>query len=116
MLLRSLGLVEALESTVMALSEPPGLVVRNPEGIHRLRDGVVGLEGSRKDRGVSHIELKAFLLEEMTGMHSLLLTLRGEVNVVPASEPVLEVPGGLAVADKDDLVEGLGSDHCEFVV
>ena len=97
----------------MALIEPPGLVVRNPEGIHRLRDGVVGLEGSRKDRGVSHIELKAFLLEEMTGMHSLLLTLRGEVNVVPASEPVLEVPGGLAVSYEDDFVDGFMSQHLQ---
>jgi hypothetical protein len=60
---------------------------------------------------VNLVELKAFLLKELAGLLGLLDTVGSEVDVVPASEPVLEVPGGLAVTDKDYFVNSLGSAH-----
>lgn len=93
----------------MALVESPGLVVRDPEGTHLLAERVVGLDGPRQHRSVGHVELEAALLQQLAGLLGLFFALGGQVDIVPASEPVLEVPRGLAVADKDDFVECRGS-------
>ena len=57
------------------------------------------------------VELKTSLLKELTGLLGLLDTKGSEVDIIPASEPVLEVPGGLTVADKDYFVNSCGSAH-----
>ena len=109
MLLSGLGLVEPLEGAVGAFVKPPRLEVGNPEGAHLLGDRVVGFDSTLQHRGVRNVELKAVLLQQLTGLLGLLDTLGSEVDVVPAGEAVLEVPGGLTVADEDDLVDGGGS-------
>lgn len=108
-LLRSFELVKTLEGTIGALIEAPGLVMRDPKRIHFFRHHVVGLDGSREHRCVSKVEFETILLEQLTCLLCFFHTLRSEVDVVPSSESVFKVPGGLAMTHKDDFVEGLGS-------
>ena len=88
MLGSSLSLVKTLESTIGSLVETPRLVMRDPEGAHFLANLIIGLDGTCQYGSVSKIEFKTVLLEKLTGLLSLLNTLWGKVNIVPASETV----------------------------
>ena len=112
-LLGSLSLVETLEGTIVTLVKSPCLVVGKPETVHLLSDVAEGLDGTCQIRGEGDIELEALLLEHDTGLVGLLDSLGGKVNIMPASESVLKIPGGLSVADKDDFVSTLcnSADH-----
>ena len=109
--LSSLSLVEALERTVASLIEAPGLVVGNEQTAHLFRDGVVSLDGTLQDGCVSQVKLEAVLLEELTSGLGLLDTLSSQVDIMPAGEAVLEVPGRLPVANEDNFVKCVSSAH-----
>ena len=109
MLLRSFELVETLESTIGALIEAPRLVMRDPKRFHFFRHHVVGLDSSREHRCVSKVEFETILLQQLACLFCFLDTLGCEVDVVPSSESVFKVPGGLTMTHKDNFVEGLGS-------
>ncbi len=84
-------------------------MVGDPKGAHLLGQGVVSLDGTSQNRGVSNIKLKASFFEELACLHCLFDTLWGQVNIVPACESIFEVPGRLTVTDEDNFVEGLCS-------
>ncbi len=56
-----------------------------------------------QNRGVSDIELKTFLLKQLTSMLSLLETVLSQCDIGPASETVLLVPSRLTMSNEDDL-------------
>ena len=103
MLSGSLSLVEALESTIMTLVKSPVLMNRDVMASELCCDCVICHDSAGKDRGVSNVELISALLKKLTSVHCLLNTVFSQLNIGPASEAVLLVPGGLTVAHKDDL-------------
>jgi hypothetical protein len=107
----SLGLVESLKVAVVTLVESPGALGGQPQGVHLSGDVVPGLDGAGQHWGVGDIEFEALLLKETTSLFSFLLTLGGKVDIVPASEPVFKVPGGLTVTDEHDFVESWSTFH-----
>ena len=88
----------------------------DPKAAHLLSNSVVGLDGTFQDRGVCEIELKSIFLQQLTCTLGLLLTEFSEVDIVPASEPVLEVPGGLTVTEEDDFMckFACSTNHCDI--
>lgn len=99
----------------MTLIETIRLVMGDEKGAHLFGNCVIGLDCTLQNRGVGKVELKTIFFEKLASLLCLLNTLCGQVNIVPACESVLEVPGGLSVAHKDNFVEGLGSDsHFKF--
>ncbi len=57
------------------------------------------------------IEFEALLFEEETSLLGFLVSLGGEVHIMPSCEPVLKVPGGLSVANEYDFMQGWCSFH-----
>lgn len=103
-LLGGLSLVEALESTIVALVKTPGADDWDPHLVHLVKGEPESADGTLKDGSEGNVEVEALSLQDLTGRLRLLDTLWGEVAVVPAGEAVLEVPLGLSVAEKNDLV------------
>ena len=100
-LLRHLRLVQSLQVAVVALVERlvhrhrhllvPGMLERDRRGAHR----------ALERRCVHRVDLHAAQLD--AGRRRLLFAERREVDILPAGEPVLEVPLRLAVAEKYEL-------------
>ena len=103
-LLGGLSLVEALESTIVALVKTPGADDWDVHLVKAVEGEPEGTDGTLQDGGESHVEGEALLLEDLTSGLSLFDTLGGKVAVIPAGETVLKVPFGFSVADKDDLI------------
>ena len=103
-LLRRLSLVEALKSAVVPLVESPRLVKGNPGKIHLLRKAVVGVDGARKHRCVSDVKLVPFFCKQLASLYGLLFASRSQLNIVPASEAVGEVPRTLSVTDEYNFI------------
>jgi hypothetical protein len=80
---------------------------RQPEPAPRLQRDVERLDRPGLERGEAEVEVEAFGGEQLAGQLGLLFALRGQADVPPAGEPVLEIPGGLAVAEQDELGHGL---------
>ncbi|OIQ69179.1 hypothetical protein GALL_492240 [mine drainage metagenome] len=102
------GLVKALKRTVMALVEAPAVDHGQPGTVHFVKDVPQGARGAFEYAGVCHVKLVAFLFQQATSIFCLLQTERGQVDIGPAGKAVFKIPGGLAVADKDKFVHGLG--------
>jgi hypothetical protein len=100
---RGLGLVQALERSVVALVEPPALVHGQPEQVHALERDGERADRALQERGVGHVEGVALGAEEPRRLLRFPDALRREVDVRPAREPVLEVPRALAVPQQDQL-------------
>jgi len=110
-LVDGLLLVEALEGTVVTLVELPGLVGGDPHEVGLLKDVPQSADGTLQERGVGNSGREALGLDELTGLDDLLVALGTERDIHPTGELVLEIPGGLAMTDKDKsrLVSSLGS-------
>jgi hypothetical protein len=80
---------------------------RQPQGVELFEHHVQGLVGALEHRGEGQVEGVALALQELAGGHRFLDPQLGEVNVGPAGEAVFLVPGGFAVAKKDDLVHSV---------
>src|SRR3990172_3106729 len=106
-LLRGLGLVEALQRAVVTLVEPPAVADGNPHPVECVERDPERADRATQERRVGHVEVVAALLQQPPRGLGLLEPLRGEVDVRPAGEAVLEVPGALAVAQQDQCVHGM---------
>jgi len=101
-LLSSLDFVKSLEATVMTLVKSPGFVMGDVQLSHLNGDVVIGLNSALEDRGVGDIEFKALLFQGLSGSNGFGDTIGGEIDVVPTSESVFEVPDGLTVSEEDN--------------
>ena len=97
-LLAGLGLVLALQGTVVALVQPPGALDRKPEQVGGLQREICGADGALEQGGVQDVRGQALLFQQFTASPGFLLTGRGEVDVHPAGEQPLRVPDTLAVS------------------
>ena len=86
----------------MALVQPPVLLDRQPQPPHRLEREVEGLDRPRLDAGEAEVEIEPARRHQLARQPRLLDALRGQVDVPPAGEAILEVPRRLAVADEDE--------------
>ena len=107
--LRRLRLVEPLEGAVVALVEPPALLDRQPEPVEAVEGDPEGADRPLEQRGVGEVEVVASLGEQPGRFPGLFDPLGRKVDVGPAGEAVFEVPGALAVAQKDELVHAVDS-------
>ena len=112
-LLGGLGLVQALQATVVALVEAPALDHRQPDAVHLVEAVVQGVDGTLEHRGVGDVELVALGLEQLTCRHGLRHAGGRQIDVNPAGEAVFEVPGGFAVANQDEFVHDVRSHRGE---
>ena len=106
MLRDRLRLVETLQRAVVTLVQAPAALDGQPHQVHLVED-----DPERADRALQHrderdVERDALGLEQPTGFARLFAPLRGEVDVDPAGEQVLEVPDALAVAQQDESTNG----------
>mmetsp|Transcript_66948 Transcript_66948/g.178293 ORF Transcript_66948/g.178293 Transcript_66948/m.178293 type:complete len:313 (-) Transcript_66948:70-1008(-) len=101
-LLHRLLLVQAGESSVHALVQAPALHDGDVHLVGLLESVVEGLDGALEDRGVADVEPQALLLDERPCALCLSDALLGEVHVDPASEAIVHIPLGLAVAREDE--------------
>jgi len=63
-----------------------------------------GTDGTLQEGSVGNVGMDALSLDELSCLDYLLDSFGGEGTIVPSSEFVLEVPGGLSVPDKDKSV------------
>ena len=61
-----------------------------------------------KNTGVGGVKLIAFSFEQTTGFFGLLHAGGGQVDIGPASEAIVKIPGGFAVANENEFVHGAG--------
>jgi len=91
-------LVEPLQAAVVALVQAPRSAYRQPQPVEILEHELRGEDRALEQRRVNDVEVVAFLREQLRGAVRLGLSLRGEADVVPAGESILQIPGTLAVA------------------
>ncbi|MNN46844.1 hypothetical protein D3C81_1612430 [compost metagenome] len=96
----SLSLVQALQATVVALVEAPGLAHRQPILIKLGQRTLQGVDGALEHRGVGDVELQAFLAHQAAGGSRFPAPLLGQVDIHPAGEAVVQVPLALAMAQQ----------------
>ena len=93
----------------MAFVQAPVTADGDP-GTAELVQGQIGRpDGPGEDRGVEDGEVEAPVLlgpEEGAGLAGLVLSLGGQVDVDPAGEEALGVPGRLTVTEKDQIGHG----------
>jgi hypothetical protein len=100
-LVGGLLLVLAGEVPVVALVEPPAALDRQPRATRDVQGDLGGADGPREHRRVQHAQVETVLAgEQLTGAAGLVLSLAGQVHVLPAREQVELVPFGLAMAKK----------------
>ena len=88
-----LCLVESLEGSIMSLIKSPCALGWKPEAVHLSSNVIPCLDGACQNRSVSYIKLKTFLLEELSSLDGLSLTLWCQINIMPTCESILKVPG-----------------------
>jgi len=84
-------------------------MVRDPQVAHLSTNGVVSGNSASQHRSVRNVEFKSLLFKHgasLLGLHDSLLS---EGNIVPASEPVVQVPLALSVADEYNSVQVFGA-------
>ena len=103
-LLLDVGLVLALQVPVVALVEPPVAADREPAAPGGGQGQLGGADGPGQDRGVQKTQVEVVDGgQELAAGAGLGLPGGGQVDVDPAGEEVLGVPGGLSVADQDQI-------------
>jgi len=97
-----IGLVQALEGTVVALVELPCLGDGEPVAVELVEHAVERVDGALEKGRVAEVKVVASLLESLAAGMGLLAAGVREVDVGPTCEEVLEVPLRLAVTDDDE--------------
>src|SRR5208282_1365231 len=100
-------LVESLQGAVMAFVEAPVVVDRNPHQVHLVEHQPERADGALEDGGERAIKLESCRVQNAAGLSRLALTLGGQIDIGPACEPVLLVPGRFAVANQYEFVHGV---------
>jgi hypothetical protein len=100
-------LVEALERAVVPLVQPPVTPDRQPRPVGGVEGELGGADRPGQQRRVDHPEVDPRLLgQEPAGGGGLPLALLGEGDVGPPGEEVQLVPGGLSMAEEDQVGHG----------
>ncbi len=110
--LRRLGLVQPGEAAVVPLVQPPVLGLGNPGLTRRVQRQPQGPYGAGQHRGEGAVELHACLGDQFAAATGFCLAGRGQVDVHPAGEAVLEIPLALAVAEQDECWHGRAAKVC----
>ena len=93
-----LGLVEALQRTVVPLIESPVAVHRDPQPVGDVERQVRGGDRTAQQRGVDHVGLTIASGDEFAGPPRLGAALVSQVDIDPAGELIACIPLALAVA------------------
>ena len=101
-----LSLVQTLQGPVVALVEAPVVDDRQPLAVQFIQGVPQGVDGALEHAGVAEVELIAFCFQQPACVLGLLHAGGGQVDIGPAGEAVVEVPGGFAVADENEFVHG----------
>src|SRR5471032_420216 len=99
-----LALVQALQGAVVTLVQAPVVLDRQIHHVHRVQRQPQGADRALQDRGVGHVKRETGFLEDLAGGPGFVDALFRQVDVGPASEAVIEVPGGLAVTHENDFI------------
>ena len=95
------GLVQPGQAAIMALVQPPVLVLGQPQAAHCLERQMQRLDRASLERSEGQRGQHALVLQQLSRSKSLGRALFGHVDIPPAGEAVLKIPLRLAVADQD---------------
>ncbi|SHW84462.1 Uncharacterised protein [Mycobacteroides abscessus subsp. abscessus] len=98
---QGLGLVEALQRTVVPLVEPPIAVHGNPVPVGGVQRQIGGGDRPAQQRRVEHVRQHTLLDQQLPAANGFGPALVSEVDVDPTGEQVLLVPLALAVTQQD---------------
>jgi hypothetical protein len=84
----------------VTLVESPRFDVGNVQLSHLSEDIVVSLNSALEDGSVSNIELEVLFLEGLSSGNSFLHSVWSEVDIIPSSESILEIPDRLSVSEE----------------
>src|SRR5262245_1154480 len=101
---RRLRLVQALQSPVVTPVEPPVLLDREPELSHFFERQVQRPNGPRQQRCERDVEIVVAVFQQAARLTRFLHALFGQVDVGPARETVLFVPGAFAVSEQNEFM------------
>src|SRR5262245_48400881 len=104
-----LGFVQSLERAVVALVQAPALFLANPHRVHRVERNPQRSNRALQDRGVGDVENVPAFRHQPPRLGRLLAAAVGQIDVGPPGEPVLLVPGALAVTKKNEVMHGPSS-------
>src|SRR5580704_18042911 len=96
-----LRLAETLQRSVVALVEPPGALHRNPHAVHLVEHDPQRADSALQNRGEGEVDRELLPQQLARGLHSFAAAAGLQVDVGPAGEQVVDVPGALAVAYQD---------------
>ena len=102
-----LGLVESLQSSVVTLVEAPGALRRQPGTIHGIEAVPEGVDGTLEHARIGLVEFETGLGQQLASLLGLGNARGREIDIHPAGKTVVEVPGGFAMADQNELVHGV---------
>ncbi len=101
MLLDRLRLVQSLQRAVVALVQTPAALDRHPHAVGGVQDQPQRADRALQHRGKGDLRLELLALQFAAGLCRLLAPQIAQVDVMPAGEQILDVPGALAVTDQD---------------
>ena len=100
-LLRRLRLAQPLERPIVALVQPPAPLDRQPHEVEIVLDDPERPDRPLEERREAKIEQKPGVADQAGRPMRLSDALLGEVDIGPAGEPVLVVPGAPPVAEQE---------------
>ena len=108
MLLDGLRLVEPLQRAIVPLVQAPAALHRDPHAVHFVLNQPERTNRALQDRGVGDVDGDAFAQQFLACLARLGDALRGQIDVGPAGEEVVDVPRALAVANEDEFAGSAG--------
>ena len=97
--------VQASQGAIVAFIQSPSFIVRDPQRVHFLSDVVISHNCTRQHGSVRYVKLISLFLQNFTSLDSFVDSLWRQLNIMPASELVFEIPLALTVANEDDSVQ-----------
>ena len=101
---RGLCLVEPLQRSVVALVQPPRLVLGNPHQVHCFEHDPQRLDRTAQHGGEGDVERVSVGGEDPGGLSGFFHALLGQSDIGPASETILAIPETLAVAEEHEFM------------
>ena len=99
-----LGLVQTLQPAVVTFVQAPVVAHGQPHHVHLVEGDPERADRALQHRDVREVESVTERLQEPAGLARFLAAEVGQVDVGPAGEAVLLVPGAFPVPDQHDLV------------
>jgi hypothetical protein len=96
-----LRFVEALQRAVVAFVEPPVALHRDPHPVHRVEHDPERADRALQHRGEGDVDADSLTQQVVSGTRRLFTAERRKVDVGPAGEKVVDIPGALPVAGED---------------